>query len=934
MELKSAWPLPRVHPGERPRLLRMVAAFMCVAAAGIVARTAGATLFLNAYDPSLLPAMYAGGAVLLIASSFLLALLISRSALLSLIRGTALLGAGIAIGLRLALFGGWTLMPAVVYLATELLAKLPVILFWALAALLFNPREGKRLFVWIGAGGTLACALAGASIRPLALWFSTADLLIVVALLLVAFGTIISRFGASKALAVPAKNRSMPAPSSPRYYLQLLRETHPRNLAVLAMLSTTALLTVDYVFKASARVQYAGDDLAVFFGTFHSLTSISALLFQLFLVHAILHRGGVALGAAILPIALAIGATGAAVTGSFGWIVATKSLDPLFDFTINAATFQLLYLGVRTQSRSQVRTLVDGLCRPLSVVAFGLILMVVVTLVSMRALIGLAVFLALAWFVVAVRSHRSYLEGLLASISTRRFDLSSEVIGFRDSAFERHFRQALREASDDEIPYLVGVLPDLGEIDWTPEYRLLLQREPVEIKLAAITWLHERGDMSDLPSLVRHLQHDDPVIRKAIVKALPALAGAEMAQGMIRPLLDDRDVSVRAAAVAQLLPIGDLDSLVAACVVLKELLVSEDERCRRAAADALADVDHRGLTRPLTMLLKDPRPDVRKAALQACNSHPGVELIPTVMELLDDPEVAIFAVDTLVSFGDPVLGELDDLESRLGALRTPEGRALVPTVIGRIGGSRAAGLLRRLFQSGDLELRTAAIHRFARLGPHKVNASIPVDEIDATVRREIEECRRKSEMASLLSGIPGAELLYHTLREEESQHLGNVLQLLKVLEPRLDPRSLHSSLVSADAGRRGEAIEIVDNVVKESVKRPLLALLEPAASTHAQSAVPHSAIAALLADGSGEWTAAGAAYFTGVRGASEIAEGIERLLRHPSPTVRETALHAFIRLVDPDQALLACRELSVDASDSVRRVALSFIGGKGEAATA
>jgi ATP:ADP antiporter, AAA family len=934
MELKTAWPFPSVHPGERPRLLRMVAAFMCVAAAGIIARTAGATLFLNAFDPSLLPAMYAGGAILLTASSFLLALLISRSALLSLIRGVALLGAGLAIALRLALLGGWFITPAVVYLATELLAKLPVILFWGFAALLFNPREAKRLFVWIGVGGTLACAIAGASIRPFARWFSTGDLLIVVALLLVAFGVIISRSGTLEKRPAPAKNRAMAAPSSPRYYLQFLGETHPRNLAILAMLSTTALLAVDYVFKASARLQYAGDDLAVFFGTFHSFTSISALLFQLFLVHAILNRGGVALGAVILPVALAVTATGAAVTGSFNWIVATKFLDPLFDFTINAATFQLLYLGVRTQSRAQVRTFVDGISRPVAVVVFGLILMVAVTLVPIRAVIGLTVCLALAWIAVAVLSHRSYLEGLLASISTRRFDLSSEVIGFRDSAFERHFRQALRESSDEEIPYLIGVLPDLGEIDWTPEYRLLLEREPVEIKLAAIGWISERGDMSDLPSLVRHLHHDDPAVRRETVKALPLLAGAEMAQGMIRPMLEDHDVSVRAAAVAQLLSIGDLDSLVAACVTLKELLVSEDERCRKAAADALAEIEHRGLTRPLMMLLRDPRPEVRKAALQACSSHPGNELIPTVMELLDDPEVAIFAVDTLVSFGEPVLDALDDLEGRLGALRTSEGRARVPTVIARIGGSRAAGLLMRLFHSGDLELRSAAISRFPRLILQEGSSPIPASEIEVTVRREIEECGSKAEMASLLAGVPGAELLHHTLREEESQHLDNMLQLLHVLEPRLEPRSLHSSLVNADGGKRGEAIEILDNVVRESIKRPLLTLLEPVASTSTERAVPHASIAMLLGDGSAEWTAAGAAYFTGVRGASEIAEGVARLLRHPSPAVRETALHAFIRLVDPERALQVCRDLSVDASESVRRVALSFIGGKGDAATA
>jgi len=923
LSLRNWSPFPAVLPEERSRLLYACIAFMCAAAAGIAVRTAAATLFLSAYEPSRIAYMYVFGAILLTGTALLVGRMLDRMSPSKVAIAAGVIGAFTAVGLRLLASSGWRPMAAVIYLASEVLARLPVLLFWGVAALIFNAREGKRLFVLVGAGGTLACALVGAGIRPFAKAFTTADLLFVVAGLLTCFAIAIARLTAVDGgrSAVPGQ-REPKAKSAFAYYRGLFATAHPRNIAQLAVVATATLLIVDYVFKLSARARYEGDALAAFFGTFYSATSISALFFQLFLVHVILKKSGVSTGLAILPAALFIAAAGAALTGGFGWVVAAKFVDSLFDFTVNAAALQLLYLGIRKQSRGRVRTLVEGTLRPTAIGLVGLALAVVGVIASTRFLSAAVAVLAVAWIVVAYRSYRSYVAGLLESIGARRFDLEDEPNGYHDKILETHFREALRSASDDEVPYLLGVISGMGDVEWTDEYRTLLQRASPSIRANAIDYLRTHGNTEDLPAMLACLDDPDPVLRRAAVLAIAKVGGTQYGDTLL-PLVDDEDPYVRAAATAEVIRIGDIDALLGACVSLKLMLSAPDERLRAAGADALAMIEHDGLAKPLSMLLGDPNAQVRLAALQACGARRNHELIPQIATMIGDPEVGWAASDALVAYGAELLPHARDL------LRDAESKDVtpelmrLPAVLARTGEAEALNMLLPLLAARSNELRSHAAAAYCDLASKIGVPRAHVPALNAAAVREVEEARQRAALERQLYAREGSALICRALREEHDLHLRNTLLLLEAQHPQINARSILFSLNEQGGDRRAEAIEVLDNIAEERVKRPLLGLLETIQEVGTAEAL-ESQLPRLLDATTPEWLAAGAAFLGAESLMRSTLPGVKMLLLHPSPPVRETALYALSRLGAPSDVSEACAGMVDDPDLNVRRLAASL----------
>lgn len=933
MVLRPIRPLPPVLREERPRLLYAAAAFMFAASAGIVARTAASTLFLTAYDPGLIAYMYVGSALLLIAASAGAGALLGRLQPWRLAMFVGLGGAVLAVILRIVLAGSWRPAAAIVYLASELLSKVPVLLFWGIAALLFNPREGKRLFVWIGAAGTVACAVAGASIVPLTRWISTEDLLIVVAIQLAMFAAIAVRFsrwsgGAQPPDTIRGSSRGF------GYYGALLGQHHPRNLAILTMLSTATLVAVDYLFKVAARNEFTGDALAAFFGAFYSWTSIAALVFQLVLVHIILQRGGVRVGAVILPLALLICAAGVVVTFNFGWIVALKFLDPLLDFTINAAAVQLFYLGIRKQTRTQVRTFVEGMVRPVAVALTGLALVALMGSLSLRNVAIAIVILTVLWLIAAFRAHESYLAGLLDSIGSRRFELADEAIRYRDKSLEQHFRDSIRTADDSAVPYLLGVLPDLGDIDWTPEYRMLLQRESPEIKVLALRFLRDHGDSTDLETVPALLDHPSSAVRREAVLTLARLGGSDAAETLMG-LVHDDDLDVRSAVTAELMRIGDLDGLVAACVSLKEMLVSPEERFRRAAADALSQVDHKGLGRPLSILLHDPSIEVRRAALEACGARGSSETIPAIIGMLGDPDVGLAASDVLVTFGEQLFPHLDSVVATARSPRPGPIALRIPQILARTKTPRALNLLSDFLDAPDLEMRTEVTEAYWTMlrGLRAPDNHSP--KIEAAVARALTHAAERLELTRILQSKEGATLVCHALREEFNGELRISLMLLQTLYPSLEANSLWFSLNDESGERRSQAIEILDSVVHERIKSRLLPLLEPlrGGDEDVQNVEDlNHPVSGLMDPANADWVAAGAAYLSAESRIDSSLERVKTLLTHSTAAVRETALYALSRLAPGTQVQTAARGLVEDPDESVRRLAKSIlVQGESEA---
>ena len=162
---------------QRWRFYHALIGFACVAAAALIGRTAGDSLFLTHFEARHLTYMYpvsASVAGVLAYGYGLLACRLPLARLISLAVGLLLI---LLLALRALLVFDGPEARVAAYVVGDLVVNTPMLLFWSFAGRLFDPRSAKRLFGLVGAGGTVACLVAGLTVSPLASAIGTPNLL-------------------------------------------------------------------------------------------------------------------------------------------------------------------------------------------------------------------------------------------------------------------------------------------------------------------------------------------------------------------------------------------------------------------------------------------------------------------------------------------------------------------------------------------------------------------------------------------------------------------------------------------------------------------------------------------------------------------------------------------------------------------------------------
>ncbi len=908
-------------PGKLRQFVLIGMGFMCVSSAALIGRTAGDALFLERFNLSSLSYMYMGTAVVVGSVAFVYGLFAGKVSITRLVcAGIGSLICGL-IGLRLGLVSSWEGYRIAAYFMGDLIVHVPMMLFWNFASLLFNPREAKRLFGYIGAGGTFACIFAGLMIKPFSAQFGAENLLWIVVGLFIAFLTIVIRIShiESSRLQLAPSATGKKSPSRIGLYGSLLKSHQIRSLAWLVFAANMALTLIDYQFKAGTRLHYPAEQLAGFFGDFYAFSSIVALALQLFLVHRILQMGGVLLGLMLLPIGLFIGSIATGLTDSFFWIVATKVIVQIFLFTIDSAAIQMLYLGIPTPSRGQARAFIDGIGKPVAIAATGIGLVGIASLIplSMLALGALGAIGVWMWF--ARINHKAYVTALIQSLGSKRFDLSEETSVIQDKIVSSHIKEALLEADDEEVLYLLDLTKDITNVDWRPDFRQLLVRPNPEVKIEILQYLKDHGDTSDLPAILALQKHAHSMVRTSALRAIANIDN-QGAMSHLETAIDDDAPEVRAIAISMLINSGDLDHLITAGGILKMMLESPDVANRIAAAHALDNIQHAVLLRPLMALLKDENPGVRQAALQTCKKRQDPRLIPLVISLLADPTNAALSAEVLIAYGPSILDQLLPYTEPQDNQYAFDGVLFIPGILAATGTPRVLPALLKMAETHHFVMRQKALLSYCDLVEKMPSIKPFIPTLFEWARIEIDHAQTRQDQCRQLVYTPGHFLLVDALQEVCHSHIKNMGKLLKTAIPgvNLDPVFMGLQHIPEN---RANALEILDNVLPKAIKSPVIGFYEnQTIPVHPYSTTPAD-VSPYLSTKESPWIISGALMMF-IENQWPIPEtDLAMCQKHAHAVVRETTLFAMHKQTSPekfhDQRLI----FENDPDPAVRRLA-------------
>lgn len=882
-------PLLTLPKQDRPRFLWVTLAFMCVTSSALVARTTADTLFLSQFGYEHLSYMYLGTAAVVSTVAFIYSSLIGRLSIVRLI--------GLSIGflmvllilLRFGLMSSWQGVYIAAYFAGDLIVHVPIMLFWSFAVLLFDPRQAKRLFGFIGAGGTLGCILIGFVVKPISTSLGTPALILLIFILLACFLLIVFRVSHLEPQRFLPTNTPNKQQTQLQQYGQHFKTPQIRYLIGLVFIANISLALIDYQFKAGARQQYSTQELAGFFGNFYALTSIVALVIQLFLVHKILNKGGIKLGLSLLPFGILVGCIGTLISAQFSWILGTKAIIQIFLFTIDIAALQMLYMGIPVASRNQARAFADGITKPIAIATAGVGLIGLVQYVPLHLLAIGGILLSILWLLLVQTNSKAYVSALIDSLGSKQFDLTRETAQFQDSTVATYVRDTLQTAPDEDIIYLLSMAHEIPQIDWTTEYRQLIKKESPEIKILAIRHLKEHGNQTDIDTLSQLLKDTSPNIRREAIRAVSTL-GTSDAVATLTPYLQDIETSVQAAAIAGLVNAGDLDQLIDAGIVLRQLLNSDKTNHRIAAAQALADIKNSVLHRAFIDLLQDHDPVVQKAALESCRSHPDPKLLPIIIPLLSDPEIGLEVVDVLAGFGKPALDHLLPYLTTRNQEKPFLGAHLIPRILVSLGETSTLPILQQAADSPNDILRHNALQAYASLFKKLPTPKPLQPEVYRQIQTEMSLAKQRQRQINSMLATPETQLLRDALDNIQRLHIKNAFALIDALLPTMNILTIRDTLKRKE-NTQNNALEILDNILPKPFKQDVIDFFE----TDIRNTTTPSIVAfdQILSEEEDIWMICGA-----LIAAAQMKHPLNETvllkgLKHPHPVVRETTLYTL-----------------------------------------
>ena len=245
-----------------------------------------------------------------------------------------------------------------------------VSVFWSFMADLYASEQGKRLFGFIAAGGSLGALLGPALIVGLAIPLGPVNLLIVAALLIEAAVLCALRLEAAgpqlkteaAPAAVPVERPETGAIGGGWLSGITLLARSPYLAGIALWVALLSLAGTFLYFQQAAIVAAASDDPAVrtrIFATIDLAVGILTILVQLAATGRLIKRFGAGPAAALLPAVFCLGFLALWITPALWIVVAFQAAQRAANFAISNPARELMFTVVGREEKYKAKNVID-----------------------------------------------------------------------------------------------------------------------------------------------------------------------------------------------------------------------------------------------------------------------------------------------------------------------------------------------------------------------------------------------------------------------------------------------------------------------------------------------------------------------------------------------------------------------------------------------
>lgn len=727
--------------------------------------------------------------------------------------GIILVSIVITVAIRLFMsFPQFTWMPYVLLVWYNVVYLLTGLVFWGLAASLFNVRESKRLFTIIGAGDIPAKLLGYLSVSLLAPYIGLPNMIWITIIL---FGL---AFVYSKKMFELSRVKKLA--SSHEHHKHQVLATAPKqmkdgkrlifSIAILSLLTFAALILIDFIFLAEVKTKYHTDlELAYFLGLFFAGGRILAALIKFTLSSRFINYVGLTGSLLLSPIVICLLTIFILFTDSWfaggHWLIFLFGIMALvteiLKTTMQEPIFLVLFQPLKVSLRLRGHIIAKGYMLAAALTIIGGFLYLFITYSSigtgmalLLVLLGLLVLWVLSIFFV----KKEYVFNLRAALE--RGYLSGNDLFIEDNQTLNLLKKKTESNQLAEAIFALDLLekanyPQLDEV-------LIVQlKYPDDIRVRyALDKIVEHRFTGATRYLSQELPNiENPQIAAQFIKAIPKLEGDS---GILNTYLHSSIPECKYAAMEGMLMSSKADVKELALAEMKKMTKSNLESDRIAAAEMIGDARHEGFEDTLIRFLHDPSHKVENKAIEAVGKLGAEELIPELVNKLVNRHSRKAAMKALVCFGDAAI----DYFERDQKLKE-DGIVDYIQAAGDIQSDRAFGyLLKLLFKNPSL---TSSIIK--ELWQHHF---LPGDQtrpqLASLVKKRLEEAESVFLLIEGLKSAPGHGACLQALQHEVELRLMDSLKLLNILNDSEKVSGALKVLIHGQEQKSSNALEMLE----------------------------------------------------------------------------------------------------------------------------
>ncbi len=736
---------------------------------------------------------------------------------------------------------------AAFYLMGLILGILLISQFWTVANLVYDPRQAKRVFGFIGGGAPLGGMAGSYVLQSLTPRIGTTNMLLISAAMLLVCAVLVWRIlrnndapaAATAAAAATIAPENEQGVSSAEAFALLRGSRHLKIIALVISFAAVGAAIIEQQLNMAAEAAKGADQtdaITVFLAQVQLWTSAIGFFIQIWLTSRIHRFLGIGFALMVLPVSLGASAAVMLLNAALWAPGLARVLDQSLRYTIDKTTREILFLplpgDVKLKAKSFVDVTVDRMAKALA----ALLLLVLVQPWGLNldwqqlsyaslAMVGL-------WIAMSVVARRGYLEAFRRSLERRDVVPAEVRLTGADLSTVETLVQELAHPQPARVVYAIDMLEALGK--GTLVTPLLLNHEAAQVRertLRAIAATRTENATRWTPHVRRALTDPNAAVRAAALVALGTISH-EDAPSLARPMLDDPDPRIRATAAVALASSLDPADLDAAESVLAAIVADTSEAARPAREDIAAALGRLGESQArhlLIPLLYDASTTVADHAMESVRKLGTADFlfVPTLVSLLRNRHLKGRARDVLVSYGEPVVAALawflaDPLEDAWVRRHLPTTLALIPS-------QASVDALVGHLSDPDGFVRYKVTSALTRLHATDDRLRIPADVVERTIVQEGRQFFRYLSLQHNLTApgnLPDDTLLAQALRQKTRRAQNRIFQLLGLLYPTDDIRAAEWTLAQGDSRTRASASEYLDNLLGGQVRKHVLPIVE------------------------------------------------------------------------------------------------------------